>query len=82
MLHGDFYGVIKISGIDEEVSGQLFTRLCKRPIGQQPLPIAHPDAGRGDRRLQDSAGDILTGGIQPIDQPSNAPGGSVAAVSS
>ena len=43
--------LVEILGVDQELAAELFARLCERPVGDERFAVAHPDAGRGRRRV-------------------------------
>src|SRR5207253_5213784 len=57
---GDGDGLVEILRVNEEIATQLFTRLGKRPIGHEPLAVAHPDARSHCSRVQGVGGHVLT----------------------
>lgn len=43
--------LVKILGVDQELAAEQFARLRERPVGDEQFAVAHPDAGRGRRRV-------------------------------
>src|SRR5260370_36331328 len=58
---GDGDGFIEIFGVDQVIAAELFARLGERTGGDEPLPVAHADAGGCRRRLPLTTGPPLSG---------------------
>ena len=58
--------VVEILGIDQEVAGDLLARFDERTVGDERFAVAHPNDGRGRRRLQRRCVDILPLGVKLV----------------
>ena len=63
---GDLDCRVEIAGIDQEVTADLFSRLRKRTISHEGLPIANPDAGRLGCRMQGRSTEVLAGSVKLV----------------
>src|SRR5712691_1815265 len=57
---GNVNSLVETPGVDQVVAAELLACLRERTVGDEPLAVAHPHAGRRRRRLQLGTGKILT----------------------
>src|SRR5439155_19234487 len=63
---GDGDGFVEILDVDEHVAAELLAGLRERPVGHEPLAVAHPDAGRRGRRVQRRAVQMLAARLELV----------------